>query len=179
MCSNTSNLQYCCTSTTICDRLQGLLTTSVCADSHSTDVYQGLCKNINKIINKMLWVWTIWKQIYRRLFMDNVGISKYCVRIAIKYFGLLSVPVYIVMIRLTVPYQPTLRSLWLTKTIINQFNFNSLLAGKLADVEVWNWWCIKFEKQAEILIDKYYSFVKVIHKVVLDIYWVVVLVKVC
>ena len=30
--------------------------------------------------------------------------------------------------------------------------------------------CIKFEKQAEILIDKYYSCVKVIHKVVLDIY---------
>ena len=33
-----------------------------------------------------------------------------------------------------------------------------------------NWWCIKFEKQAEILFDKYYSCVKVIHKVVLDIY---------
>ena len=55
----------------------------------------------------------------------------------------------------------------------------NILAGKLADVEVWNWWCIKFEKQAEILIDKYYTCVKVIHKVVLDIYWVVVLVKVC
>ena len=52
-------------------------------------------------------------------------------------------------------------------------------AGKLVDVEVWNWWCIKIEKQTEILIDKYYSCVKVIHKMVLDIYWVVVLVKVC
>ena len=29
---------------------------------------------------------------------------------------------------------------------------------------------IKVEKQAEILIDKYYSCAKVIHKVVLDIY---------
>ena len=29
---------------------------------------------------------------------------------------------------------------------------------------------ITFEKQAEILIDKYYSCDKVIHKVVLDIY---------
>jgi predicted GTPase len=45
-----------------------------------------------------------------------------------------------------------------------------ITAGKLADVEVWNWWCIKFEKQAEILIDKYYSFVKVIHKAVLIIF---------
>ena len=44
------------------------------------------------------------------------------------------------------------------------------LAGKLADVEVGNWWCIQFEKQAEILIDKYYSCVKVIHKAVLDIH---------
>ena len=51
--------------------------------------------------------------------------------------------------------------------------------GKLVDVEVWNWWCIQFEKQEEILIDKYYTCVKVIHKVVLDIYWIVVLVKVC
>ena len=34
-------------------------------------------------------------------------------------------------------------------------------------------------KNKEILIDKYYSYVKIIHKVVLDIYWVVVLVKVC
>ena len=32
-----------------------------------------------------------------------------------------------------------------------------------------NWWFIQVEKQAEILIDKYYSCVKVIHKVVLDI----------
>ena len=45
-----------------------------------------------------------------------------------------------------------------------------ILAGKLADVDVCNWWCIKVDKQAEILIDKYYSCVKVIHKVVLDIY---------
>jgi len=35
----------------------------------------------------------------------------------------------------------------------------------------------KAEKQEEILIDKYYFYVKVIHKVVLDIYSVVVLVK--
>ena len=34
-------------------------------------------------------------------------------------------------------------------------------------------------KKAEILIDKYYSCVKVIHKVVLYIYWVVLLVNVC
>ena len=47
---------------------------------------------------------------------------------------------------------------------------HTCLAGKREDVEVRNWWCIKFEKQAEILIDKYYSCVKVIHKVVLDIY---------
>ena len=32
------------------------------------------------------------------------------------------------------------------------------------------WWCIKVEKQEEILIDKYYSYVKIINKVVLDIY---------
>ena len=37
----------------------------------------------------------------------------------------------------------------------------------------------KLEKQAEILIDKYYSCAKVIYKVVLDIYRVAVLVKVC
>ena len=34
-------------------------------------------------------------------------------------------------------------------------------------------------KNEEILIDKYYSYMKIIHKVVLDIYWVVILVKVC
>ena len=33
---------------------------------------------------------------------------------------------------------------------------------------------IKVEKQEEILTDKYYSYVKIIHKVVLDIYWVLV-----
>ena len=38
---------------------------------------------------------------------------------------------------------------------------------------------LKVEKQEEILIDKYYSYVKIIPKVVLDIYWVVVLLKVC
>ena len=32
------------------------------------------------------------------------------------------------------------------------------------------WWCIKVEKQAEVLIDKYYFCAKVIHKGVLDIY---------
>ena len=34
-------------------------------------------------------------------------------------------------------------------------------------------------KNEEMLIDKYYSYVKIIHKVVIDIYWVVVLAKVC
>ena len=34
-------------------------------------------------------------------------------------------------------------------------------------------------KNEEILIDKYNSYVKIIHKVVLDIYWVVVLIKAC
>ena len=52
------------------------------------------------------------------------------------------------------------------------------MAWTLADVDGSYWWCIKVEKQAEILTDKYYYCVKVIHKVVLDIYWVVVLVKI-
>ena len=52
------------------------------------------------------------------------------------------------------------------------------LAGTLADVGGWNWWCIKVEKQEEILIYKYYSYVYILHKVVLDIYWVIVWLKV-
>ena len=31
-----------------------------------------------------------------------------------------------------------------------------------------------YKKQDEILTDKYYSYVKIIHKVVLEIYWVLV-----
>ena len=39
--------------------------------------------------------------------------------------------------------------------------------------------CTKVEKQEKIVIDKYYSYVKIIHKAVLDIYWVIVWLKVC
>ena len=70
---------------------------------------------------------------------------------------------------------------WEYRTCFGSLSGDILMtsAGKLVDADVWIWLCIKVEKQAEVLIDKYYSCAKVIHKGVLDIYWVAVLVKFC
>ena len=53
------------------------------------------------------------------------------------------------------------------------------MAGTLAGADVGNSWCIKVEKQEENETDMYYSYVKIINKAVLDIYWVIVWLKVC
>ena len=45
-----------------------------------------------------------------------------------------------------------------------------IMGGKIGGCRGLKLVVYKFEKQAEILIDKYYSCAKVIHKVVLDIY---------